>query len=281
MKLIATALRPEAEPFISKLKLKRDLNVHSHEVFRNEDTALIVTGIGAVRSAIGTTLILERYGSPSSLIMNIGVAAGPETSPCGSMYSIHSISSFTTSYSSFSTSYYPEMVVQTHIPEAALITVENPVSECPNDWPSNTLSDMEGIGFCQAAFTFCNPERILVLKVISDHFSPRSLSRESIRGAILANVDSALSILQSLHEVDRAYSSSPLPAQEENYLHLLAESLKLTTAQRAQLFKHAIRKWALEPKEYHQLRDLVVLPPANSQQRRQSFQQVLDVLSPS
>src|SRR5690554_1763627 len=59
MILIITALMIEAAPLIEHFRLRRDMSIHEFPVYRNADIALIVSGVGKVRSAIAATYLLS------------------------------------------------------------------------------------------------------------------------------------------------------------------------------------------------------------------------------
>jgi nucleoside phosphorylase len=54
MIFIITALAIEAVPIIEHFKLKTDRNVHTYNIYRNAEIALIVAGVGKVKSAMAS-----------------------------------------------------------------------------------------------------------------------------------------------------------------------------------------------------------------------------------
>ncbi|MCB0340373.1 MAG: hypothetical protein KDD53_12250, partial [Bdellovibrionales bacterium] len=60
---IVTALHCEAKPIIDHFGLKKDAQSHQFEVFLSDEYLLLISGVGKIKAAIGTTYLLARYFS--------------------------------------------------------------------------------------------------------------------------------------------------------------------------------------------------------------------------
>ncbi len=228
MKLIVTALRPEAEPFISSLKLKRDLSITSHEIYRNNTHALIITGIGKIKSAIGTTLLLERYGTKDSVICNVGIAGAPKNYSIGELCLIHKVTEHATKRS-----YYPELQINSGFKEADLTTVDSPLTSSIKEVSS--LADMEASGFFEAAQNFLAIERISLLKIVSDNFNTKEVNKVRILELITEHAQGVITYLDKFHEHIKVSTPSLLTNDEKEQLSTISSELSLTTSQKTQL----------------------------------------------
>ncbi len=78
MTVFVIAMDSEAEPLISKIKIKKDLTVHGRRVVRGKlygkKAAVVVCGVGKVNAAAGTQYAIDVLGAKR--IVNIGVAGG-------------------------------------------------------------------------------------------------------------------------------------------------------------------------------------------------------------
>jgi len=72
MNLIVTALCSEAEPIIEYFRLKKNTASNKFDIFENDRIALVVSGIGKIKSAIATTILSSTYSSPDVTFFNFG-----------------------------------------------------------------------------------------------------------------------------------------------------------------------------------------------------------------
>lgn len=58
MIFIVTALMLEAAPIIDYFKLKKDMTIHPYSVYKGSDIALIVSGVGKLKSAMAQSFYI-------------------------------------------------------------------------------------------------------------------------------------------------------------------------------------------------------------------------------
>ena len=279
MKLIITALFPEAKPFIEQLKLKKDLSIKTHQVFKNEDTALIISGIGAIKSAIATTLLISRYSDNRAqdpiALLSVGIAASSKEMPIGEAYLINKISDQNTN-----THYYPEMLLKSKTLETSLLTVSSPCSDFPKELSPSTLIDMEASGTLQAASTFLSTEQIVVFKVISDHCSPTDIKKNNISPLISKHIETFCEKLNQTHQYLRENRPQHLPPEHNKILEQLTKHLKLTQSQQRMLSLNLLSNKVNQKKLPAQIQQtLLVESPTSKGERNTVFQEILDAIT--
>ena len=164
MTYIVTALKSEAKPIIEFLNLtqKEDKNF---PIFTNQDTTLIVSGMGKINSAIAVT-----YMKPTKKIINIGI--------CGSYF--HKIGTLCKIKKIIDKS--SEKVIHINKEGETLICVDTPQKN-QNEF-KNRLVDMESFGFYQASQKFVKKEHIELYKIVSDNISDTILTPKEVYNLI-------------------------------------------------------------------------------------------------
>ncbi|MEX0325733.1 MAG: hypothetical protein AB3N33_06560 [Puniceicoccaceae bacterium] len=160
MILIVTALMVEARPVRDRLGLSA-LGSEPFPVFSGKGATLVVSGTGALKSSAATAWAMARFPDIRAAV-NVGFAGAPAAiSPLHRWHIIHSIRD-----QSSGRLYIPDILVRHGFPEASLLTCGQAVRE---DSGLEGLVDMEGSGFYEAARQFLSPDRIALLKWVSDH----------------------------------------------------------------------------------------------------------------
>ncbi len=133
-------------------------------VFKNKtgDIHLIVSGIGAIKSACASTYLFGKYTSaPNTNFLNIGVA-GSAAHNIGQLVLANKITSDHLNHSFYpSTFYFPRLTQDT------IITVDQPKTALPK----TAVYDMEAAGFFTAANQCVTQEQVHCVKIISDNSS--------------------------------------------------------------------------------------------------------------
>lgn len=224
-----TALHHEARPIIEHFSLKKDMESHGLDVFRNEDFSLVVTGIGKLKSAVATTRLLSAYGRPK-LLVNIGICGAPKSFPIGSPYLINKITDVASSRC-----FFPDLIIKHSLEEAQLATYDMVVSKHGDN---SELVDMEGSGFFEAAASFLSADQILCIKVVSDHLDGKKLLGDEITNLIEKNISKLSIFIAALSEY-KPDSRKPLTSEEKECLATIAENLRLSHQQRRILTESA------------------------------------------
>jgi hypothetical protein len=169
MILIVTALMLEARPVRERMGLEASGN-EPYPVFTGDNIILLVSGTGALKASAATAWAMARFPG-ISMALNLGFAGAAERiSPLYQWHYIHAIRD-----QSNGRLYVPDILLRHAFPERQLLTVGKVVTS-DNGWDG--LVDMEGSGFYEAARHFIPPDRIALLKWVSDPLSGSINTRE-------------------------------------------------------------------------------------------------------
>ena len=161
---LVVATHAEAEPVISALKLKKIPALLT--CYQNQQTHLVITGIGKCNSAAACGWIAEKssrqskttYSVKSGAWLNVGIA-GHQHAELGTLMAAHKVTDFSTNKV-----WYPHRLFQS-IASSDLVTVDEPQS----DYLTDQLYDMEASAFIESARHFSHAELVQSLKVVSDN----------------------------------------------------------------------------------------------------------------
>ena len=160
MKTIVTALYAEAAPIIEKYRLQKAPDTpFTH--YHSDSLDLIISGRGALNSAVAVTWYLCTKPLPEKLI-NIGIcASGKKAHKIGNCYDIDKIID---AHSNKVWHLPPQST--SLLPRAGITTYAAPQKKisCKTE-----LIDMESSGFYTAAAKFLQKEKIKLCKIISDY----------------------------------------------------------------------------------------------------------------
>ncbi len=162
MLLVTAALMMEARPLCPCLGLKV-LNGHPYPVFGNGKTILIVSGTGALNASAATGWALGRFPK-IKIAMNVGFAgASKMVAPVHVWRYIQTIRDESSGHLCI-----PDILWNHPFEESTLLTVGKVLRK---DIGWDGLVDMEGSGFYQAARRSLPPDRIVLLKWVSDNLT--------------------------------------------------------------------------------------------------------------
>ena len=162
---IHTALKPEAQAVIEKFKLKK-LSVN---IFSNGYIFLIVSGVGNKKTLqILQDFIKNTKISDNECFINIGICASSNKYNIGDLIEI---------------SYVKYKGLTFSINDRNKETIAS--LDYPSDNIQNNIADMESYGFYQAVK---NLKNVRMFKVVSDHFEPKSISKDFVKKLIFENI---------------------------------------------------------------------------------------------
>jgi len=162
MILVAMALMLEARPLVARLGLESG-GPGSFPVFRDGEHLLVVSGTGPLKAALATGWAFGRFPGIRAAL-NAGFCGGhPDAFSLHQWYAVHSIRD-----ASSGRLLVPDILWRHPFPEAGLLTTAVPM-QTPAE--AGRLVDMEGSGFYEAARRFLPPDRIALLKWVSDPLS--------------------------------------------------------------------------------------------------------------
>ena len=159
---LTVALRAEAKPLIDYYELKPYSPKGLFRVFKNEEIALVISGIGKIAAAAATTFLYTVLGQyPHRGWLNIGVAGHAERA-IGEGVLAHRIMDMATEKT-----WHSQPIVEHIIPTDRLITVDTPEI----NYRDSAMYDMEASGFYAIACRFTQLELVQCYKVISDNLA--------------------------------------------------------------------------------------------------------------
>ena len=177
---IITALKPEAQAFIDKYKLTKT-RLSSYSVFFNQDMMLIVSGVGVENAAKATQTFINHYDiTDDDIYLNIGICGASKKYKIGELLEIGTINYNTK--------------------DSPLQSKSQKILTCldteAND-NSYEIVDMESFGFYDAVIHSPAIKNFHILKVVSDHFEPDTITKETTKSLIFNQIDAINLILNA------------------------------------------------------------------------------------
>ena len=146
----------------------------------NDDCTVVITGVGKVNAAYSVGKVFgdkTRFDCANDYVVNFGCACSSNMSGA---YIINKVTDISTNRD-----FYPDMIRVTGLNEASLYTsdvvVLNPVD--------NRLYDMEGSAFYASVSKHISPDRIFLIKCVSDSGIEEKVSKESVITACKSGAD--------------------------------------------------------------------------------------------
>jgi hypothetical protein len=222
--LLTTALMIEARPLVAAFGL-RGFPGEAFPLFRNDRYLLVVSGTGPLRAAAATAWALGRFPD-LSVAVNLGFCgASRGAAPLGSWHYVHSVRDVASGRL-----HVPDIPWRHPFREAALRTVPVPLTE-DQDLPE--LVDMEGSGFMEAARSFLAPDRVVILKWVSDHLQG-TLDSDKVSRSFADGLSPVIAFLAGFPLPEAASGDDP----GEALLRAVLDRLRATRTQEAFL-----RRW--------------------------------------
>ncbi len=252
--LIHCAFHAEARLLLENFKLKRDLSIQAFEFYKSEQVFLVISGMGALRTAaiVGAGLqhLMHALNIPANQItaLNFGICGAPSTYPIGSSLYINSFYD-----TSSGKAWYPDILIKHNFKEAALETHPTPVGS--DQTPPLKPVDLEAFAFITAAGLFLKPQAIHSVKVVSDHFDCKIPSKSAVDDWIRPCLPDLNELAESLLE----YSSEAPRQLEESELQLLnkvSRALSLSFAQRA-IFAKRLQEHRVLARQFDEISILI------------------------
>ena len=172
MLYIVVALKPEAQAFIDRYKLKKS-KLGNFTLFINDEIMLIVSGLGINNSAQATQTLINYYDiTDDDIYLNIGICGANEDYEIGELLEIGEIE-------------YEFKTINLQSSSKKIITC------LENEDSSNlyAIVDMESFGFYDAVIHSPAIKNYHILKVVSDHFEPSKVTKEGTKSLVFNAID--------------------------------------------------------------------------------------------
>lgn len=190
-RLIITALRDEAEPFIDRFKLAKDKNQSDLRVFNDENCSLLITGVGVDRVKSTLPVFLERIPDIDNVVLfNVGIAGGhPDKTEIGEVYPVNKVTNDETH-----DKYFLTIPAKNEFDTMFLTTVAKGITTGHVDYEG--LVDMEAAIIIATAISYLNIDKIAVIKVVSDHMDIAEWSSLDVCEIIRSKLDSICALME-------------------------------------------------------------------------------------
>ena len=186
---IITALDAEARALIDHYHLTRDFTL-PYTLYKNEQMVLLVSGIGKTNALMAVSALLGwRIPNPTDCLINIGICGAPDAYPIGETLLIHQIFEGDRRY-------YPDILYPHSLRESSIKCVDGAQSVL-DEYPV----DMESSAVFQTSARFFKLHQMAFVKIVSDHFTPKTVSKERVIELIrsnLHNVDEVCAVVEKV-----------------------------------------------------------------------------------
>ncbi len=179
MLYIVVALKPEAQAFVDKYKLKKE-KLAKFVVFKNKDMMLVISGLGVDNAQMATQTLINHFDiTDDDIYLNIGICGACSEYEIAQLIKIDSIK------------YKSNEVKISSENKNILNCVDEAVSDA-----IYSIVDMESYGFYDAVIHSPAIKNFYILKVVSDHFEPNKVTKESTKSLIFNAIDDINSIIK-------------------------------------------------------------------------------------
>lgn len=170
---IVTALKSEAQAFVDKFKLRKS-SLNNFTSYVNDSLVIIVSGVGAANARFATQALIDSFDiTDEDVFYNVGVCAAPQHYDIGSCCTIGSI-------------VHDGMHYTLDTKDTNHHTLQ--CCDTPQSIPHNTLVDMESYGFYDAIIHNPAIKKYHIIKIVSDHFEPDTLSKDMVKSLIFQHI---------------------------------------------------------------------------------------------
>lgn len=218
------ALPCEAGPLIKHFKLKKELGYSAFSIYRNKHLTLTVTGLGKSAMAAGVAYTLALVPTPRlPVLLNIGIA-GHRSYKLGSVLIAQKITDLDAGRK-----FYPQLVTSPPCPTQAL----NTVAQAQNDYPTDSLYDMEASAFYETAMRFSSSELIHCIKVISDNIENPTHEIKPVQVSQL--LTGTLPVIEQYQQQLEKLASLSEPLATTNHYEQIISQWHFTSSEKLQL----------------------------------------------
>ena len=176
---VVVALKSEAQAFVDKYKLRKS-KLGLFKYFSNENIRLIISNIGVENSRNATQALINQFDiTDDDIYLNIGICGASSSFNIGSLIEIGTLS-------------YKGITYTINNRTKTLTCVDEPMSEGCEE-----IVDMESFGFYDAVTHNPAIKKFHILKVVSDHFEPHTVTKDTTKKLIFNKIDAINKIINS------------------------------------------------------------------------------------
>ena len=196
------ALRAEAVSIIKLFNMKKVETHSSFPIYASKERghALVISGIGAIRSAAATAYLKAHLDIKSyAAWINLGIA-GYYKEPIGKFFQAVKVYSKERNRTFFPGFRFSKIAVG-----ASLSTV----NKTEKTYKQSLLYDMEASGFCEIASKFSCNELVFVFKIVSDtrESSTENITRKTVEELVEVNLSTLIRLLSEIEKLSKTEMS--------------------------------------------------------------------------
>ena len=188
----------------------------------SDDLEIITGGVGKVNAAFAVGRVfprpLTRADLLSDAVVNIGICCSKDKE---GLFLVNKITDSTTGRD-----FYPDIIRVSGLPECSLISSDDTVT----DPETGFLYDMEASSIFEASSKLISPDRIIVMKIVSDHGDTSELTSEKISDLIYGHIVEIRRAIDMLKESLQSSGSSNKLCCDQLY-----SDLRATASMRVQI----------------------------------------------
>ena len=271
MLCILSALKAESEPLITLFRLKRQASFN-FPVFLNKEIALVAIGVGKKKISSRINTFFLKFSKESIYFINIGTSGGhSEHTSIGNCYLINKIHDDLTKKE-----FYPDILIKHPFEEKDVFTVEAPVNNNGDNYPS--LVDMEASEIFSTCMSLVPIHHLSFLKVVSDYTDLDDQVFDAVYikklfNPILDKIKIYFFDLKCLEFQEK----SVLTVMDSKWLKTVSDLLSLTISQN-QIIKNKVIGFRLKnPNKFLPQEEMII--PKSKQHQKQIFKQLNDQIS--
>jgi len=172
MLYIVTALKPEAQAFIDYHKNLKKEKLNNLTIFKNNNITLIISHLGVQNARVATQTLINHFDiTDDDIFLNAGICGASKKYAIGELLEIGSLC-------------YHDQHYNINKTPNTLICLDK---EAATD--THTIADMESYGFYDAVIHNPAIKNFHILKVVSDHFEPRKVTKEQTKSLLFNVID--------------------------------------------------------------------------------------------
>jgi len=164
MTYIVVALKAEAQAFVDAYKLKKS-KLGSFTLYSNNTMRLIISGMGVTNARLATQTLINNYDiTDEDSYYNIGICGASKAYVVGEVLEIGGVV-----YEGLRNTFNDE--------QKEILCIDKAVSSSSE----YEIVDMESFGFYDAVIHNPAIKNFAIIKVVSDHFEPQSVTKEGAK----------------------------------------------------------------------------------------------------